>query len=109
MPDRTERPPTVREVRAALALAEQALSLLLTVVITASASLAELVGNGTLVASCAEARRDVRNAITPARRRGVSVQAAASSIRRARPSASVGGRCASEVGGRAAERVVYSS
>jgi hypothetical protein len=47
-----------------LALTEQSLSHLLALVITAPPSLAELVGNGTLVASCAEARRDVRTAIT---------------------------------------------
>jgi hypothetical protein len=64
MPTMPEPPPTVREVRAALALADSALSALLTLVITAPASLAELVGNGTLVASCAEARRDCRSAIT---------------------------------------------
>jgi hypothetical protein len=64
MPDATDTPPTVREVRAALSLAEQALSALLTLFIRASPSLSELVGNGTLVASCAEGRRDVRIAIT---------------------------------------------
>jgi hypothetical protein len=51
-------------VRAALALAESALSALLALVITAPASLAELVGNGSLVASLAGARRDIRLAIT---------------------------------------------
>ena len=64
MPDRTEPPPTAWEVRAALSLAEVALSELLTTVITCPPSLAELVGNGVLVASCAEARRDIRVAMT---------------------------------------------
>ena len=64
MPDRTEGPPTVREIRAALGLAEQALSALLTVVIVAPRALSELIGNGGLVASCAEARRDIRIAVS---------------------------------------------
>jgi hypothetical protein len=51
-------------LRAALGLAEQALSALLALVITSPPSLAELVGNGGLVASCAEARRDIRSAST---------------------------------------------
>ena len=41
MPDRTEPPPSVRQVRAAPALAERALSAPLSLVITALASLAE--------------------------------------------------------------------
>ena len=64
MPDRTEGPPTVRDLRAACALTDQSLSHLLTLVITSPPSLAELVGDGALVASCAEARRDVRVAMT---------------------------------------------
>jgi hypothetical protein len=64
MPTSPDQPPTVREVRAGLALAETSLSALLTLVITAPSSLAALVGNGGLVASCAEARRDVRVALT---------------------------------------------
>jgi hypothetical protein len=64
MSNANEGPPTVREVRAALALVEQALNALLTVVISAPRALSELIGNGGLVASCASARRDIRTAIT---------------------------------------------
>jgi hypothetical protein len=64
MPTMPEPPPTVRDLRAACALAEQAVSHLLALVITAPPSLAESVGDGVLVASLAEARRDIRTAMS---------------------------------------------
>jgi hypothetical protein len=64
MADATERPPTVEEIVDALHTAEQALGVLLAAVITAPRALAELVGDGQLVASCAEARHDIRVAIS---------------------------------------------
>jgi hypothetical protein len=58
--DATDRPPSVEEIVDALHTAEHALGVLLAADITAPRALAELVGNGQLVASCAEARHDVR-------------------------------------------------
>jgi hypothetical protein len=63
MADATDRPPTVDEITDALHTAEHALGVLLAAVITAPRALAELVGDGQLVASCAEARHDVRVAL----------------------------------------------
>jgi hypothetical protein len=64
VPERPEPPPSLLELVNGLVAARDALTALLELLVTAPNALAVMIDQGSLMARAAEARRDIRDALT---------------------------------------------